>query len=101
MTRVDLNQEQVDLLASHLTDTLIYDVAVLEALRELPDIEYGRGEIPLDVPLGCQKCKDEIYDEEMMGTSFGHFYHDGCVPDVEEGPLPAAQYVAGAGEGPA
>lgn len=99
MTRPDLNQEQVDLLASHLENNLIYDVAVLEALRALPDIEYGRGEIPLDAPLGCQKCDESIDDDEMLVTAFGNFYHSGCVPDGDGEPMPAGQYIAGVGEG--
>ncbi|ELY73259.1 hypothetical protein [Natrinema pallidum] len=96
---VDLAQEQVDTTAVHLQESGIRDVAVLETLADLPDLEYGRGELPDEVVIVCQKCDDEIGDGEMMGAAFGSFYHDGCVPDVSEGPLPLAQYLAGVTDG--
>lgn len=95
MTAVDLGQEHVDELSKLLEETPISTVALLEALELLPDLEYGRGERPLDVVIQCQKCDEAIEDGEMMGTACGHFYHDGCVPGLKEGPMPLGQYLAG------
>lgn len=58
MTRVDLPQECVDALSLHLEDAGIDEPALLEALVRLPDLEYGRGERPLDVDLVCHKCDE-------------------------------------------
>jgi hypothetical protein len=30
-----------------------------------------------------------------MGTAFGNFYHDGCVPGLSTGPMPLGQYLGG------
>ncbi|PCR88630.1 hypothetical protein [Natrinema ejinorense] len=97
--RVDLAQEQVDRTSLRLQECGVHDVAVLETLADLPDLEYGSGELPDEVAIICRKCDDEIGDGEMMGTHYGSIYHDGCVPDVSEGPLPLAQYLAGVTDG--
>lgn len=94
MTRIDLPQECIDELAIHLEKSGISEVALLKVLERLPDFEYGRGDRALDVNLVCAKCDEEIADEEIMGTAFGSFYHEGCVPRVD-GPMPAGQYLAG------
>lgn len=96
MTR--LGQEQVDRLSSHLEDTEISDVVVVDVLRELDDLEHGAGQLPEDFRPYCQKSDEEIVDGEMMGTRFGNIYHDRCVPDLSVGPLPLGQWIAGAGE---
>lgn len=96
---ITLAQEQVDRTSLRLQECGICDVTVLETLADLPDLEYGRGELPDEVAIVCRKCDDKIGDGEMMGVAFGSFYHDGCVPDVSEGPLPLAQYLAGVTDG--
>lgn len=75
-----LNQEEIDTLSAHLTDTVIYDTAVADALKKLPDYEGGVGDVPPGVRFGCQKCDGEISPPEHdLTVAFGHFYHTECV----------------------
>lgn len=90
-----LTQEETDCLVAHLKRTEITDVAVANALKKLPDLDDGSGKWPDDWRPHCQKCDEEINDGEMMGTAFGCFYHGGCVPSVDNGPMPVGQYLAG------
>ena len=88
-----IGQEHVDTMALHLEQSGISDVALLEALELLPDLEHGSGDRSLDVRIRCHKCDEMIDDEEMMGSAFGHFYHDRCVPSLSDGTTPLAQYL--------
>ena len=90
-----LTQEEVDLLSAHLETTEITDVAVARVLEKLDDSESGTGWWPDDWQPHCQKCKSQINDGELMGTAFGNFYHDGCVPGLSTGPMPLGQYLGG------
>lgn len=74
-----LNQEEIDLLASHLSRTTITSVEVWSAFKKLPDSHYGVGE-PGDAYPSCQKCSEEIQDGMEFTTSFGYFY---CRPCME------------------
>lgn len=75
-----LNQEEVDTLVSHVLDGLVYDTAVADAVKKLPDSEGGRGDVAPGLDFGCQKCKERISpsDDELQ-VAFGHFYHRRCV----------------------
>jgi len=92
---MNLGQEHIDRLTLHLEETEISDAAVADALRLLDDLEYGSGQLPEDWLPHCHKCDEEIAENEMMGVAFGNFYHDGCVPSLEKGPMPCGQYIGG------
>lgn len=76
----DLTQEEVDTLTSRLLDRPITDVAVWDALRKMPDIEAGAGEIPESATKGCQKCGEEITEGDELTLAFNHYYHERCTP---------------------
>jgi len=91
-----LDQRQTDKLTAHLMKTEITDVDVARALKSLDDIESGAGNFPDDWRPYCQKCDEELEDSEMVGTAFGNFYHDRCVPSLDTGPMPLGQLLGGA-----
>lgn len=93
-----LGQEETDLLTRHLLDTDVTDVAVARVLRKLDDIEAGAGNLPEEFRPVCKKCDEQMEDGEMVGTAFGNFYHDGCVPSLKTGPMPLGQLLAGSGD---
>lgn len=90
-----LGQEEIDRTHLHLQQTEITDVAVARALKYLDDIEYGSGQLPDDWHPYCKKCNTELEDNDMVGTAFGNFYHDNCVPELREGPMPLGQLLGG------
>jgi len=90
-----LGQEETDLLTRHLLDTDVTDVAVARALKKLDDIEAGAGNLPENFRPACQKCGEQMKDGDMVGTAFGNFYHDGCVPSLKIGPMPLGQLLGG------
>lgn len=75
-----LSQEEVDTLSNRTTNSPITDIAVWNAIKKMPDIEAGSGELPESATRGCQKCGDEITEGDELQIAFGHFYHSRCVP---------------------
>lgn len=76
----DLTQEEVDKLSMDATENPVTSNAVWDALRKMPDSDAGAGELPHDAVRGCQKCGEEITEDDELQLTFGYFYHSRCVP---------------------
>jgi len=76
-----LSQEETDTLAAFLEDQDLSDAALVSALRKLPDIEHGRGQLPAGFRPACHICGDEIETDADGVRAFGNYYHDDCTPD--------------------
>ena len=77
-----LNQEEIDRLAAHVTETVVFETAVADAVFKLPDSEGGVGDVHPGLDFGCQKCKEKISpSDDQLVTAFGYFYHERCISD--------------------
>jgi hypothetical protein len=87
MPEVELTQEQIDKLVSHLEEQEIQDVALFEAMERLPDLEHGKGEVADDVGGVCVLCDEPLTGDDEAGERFGKFVHISCAkkqdPSVE------------------
>lgn len=86
---VELTQEEIDVLASHLEYQEIETVALMKVLEKLPDSEYGEGNVPPGAGAYCVICGDQFRedDDREFGERYGKFVHLECAkeedPEVE------------------
>ena len=82
---VDLTQEEIDVLSSHLEEQRIKRKVLADILYKLPDSEYGAHVMPEGYVPYCVQCDEHIVDKDDLGTAYGKFVHVSCARDGEGG----------------
>ena len=81
MIDLKLTQEQIDELAIYLEDQEIKKKVIFDILADLPDSQYGQGNIPDNLSGYCALCEEKLTTPEDSGTKYGKFVHRSCVEE--------------------